>query len=352
MSEAEAKLGSVVGFGSTGSSAYVDLLAEYDGVKVVPGEFRLLQDPDGLLDICSALSENWSWLRPDAEVRRFLQFSSAQADRHDRTLVRCLLKLPTHGEYADDIRAAAELFVNEILLASSLGYWHFHDTELSAARNFFERLKWGGSVLGLYSKERARALRHLSPLYFVRPDADVWEAGRKAFSRALWEHLPAPVVVLDQGIMPYNRNSYRRIVGNMRVIIVFRDPRDVYLDSRTYNAYPNDVHTFIEWYRASVEKSLYEPRLATDYFVQFENLVRNYSSAKAHLEAFWDGRLGTHSRALSRFDPKESSQNTAMWKRCSSHMTSDLELIANELRPYCVEEDEVECEALQDIKNG
>ena len=42
------KILSVAGYGSTGSSAVVNLLEEFDNCNVMGGEFRIIQDPDGI----------------------------------------------------------------------------------------------------------------------------------------------------------------------------------------------------------------------------------------------------------------------------------------------------------------
>jgi hypothetical protein len=65
----------VCGYGSTGSSAVVNILEEYSACALVPGEFRFIQDPDGLMDLCENLSNYWGWNRSDAYIRRFIRYT-------------------------------------------------------------------------------------------------------------------------------------------------------------------------------------------------------------------------------------------------------------------------------------
>ena len=74
---------SVNGYGSTGSSACLNLLQDYSTTYTVPGEFRFFQDPDGLLDLCFNLTQNWGWVRSDAFIRRFIKYTDILA-RHPK----------------------------------------------------------------------------------------------------------------------------------------------------------------------------------------------------------------------------------------------------------------------------
>lgn len=341
----------VAGFGSTGSSAYVDLLSEYAQVSVVPGEVRLLQDPDGLVDICTALDGNWSWLRPDAEIRRFMQFVEAQAQRFDSTRLRTLFGVQANPAYAHDMRKAASLFSANIATEISLGYWHFHDNELSACRRAIERAKWAGAVLGLYSMRHARSMRYRMPMYFLNPSADIVAEAQKMFANTFASFADySDTVVLDQAMTPYNRVAFRHIVGNTPTLIVLRDPRDVFLDTRTWNAYPKNIDSFIVWYRESISKSFSEPQMSGDIFLQFEHLVRDYEGAKGEIERLLGGRLGAHVNQFQRFDPNVSKLNVGMWSSASSELQSDLEFIKSELSIFCVDLCETKSRALRDLQ--
>ena len=66
---------SVIGYGWTGSSAYIDLLEEFSGVGVLPGEFRIAKDPYGLIDLEDSLVHNWDFIRHDVAIRRFREYN-------------------------------------------------------------------------------------------------------------------------------------------------------------------------------------------------------------------------------------------------------------------------------------
>ncbi len=63
----------VAGLGASGSSAVVDLLQEVDTYYVMPNEFRIFSDPDGLMSLESALVDNWTIYQSDMAIKRFRQ---------------------------------------------------------------------------------------------------------------------------------------------------------------------------------------------------------------------------------------------------------------------------------------
>ena len=73
--------------------------------------------------------------------------------------------------------------------------------------------------------------------------------------------------------MPYNRQSFDGLFTNLKQIIVDRDPRDVYLDAMTYNAYPitDNIYDFISFYESVHSKELIVND-ETTLLVNFEDL--------------------------------------------------------------------------------
>ena len=41
-------------------------------------------------------------------------------------------------------------------------------------------------------------------------------------------------------ILPYHMKKFKLLLPNLKQIVVDRDPRDVYLDAKNYNAIPNN----------------------------------------------------------------------------------------------------------------
>ena len=65
---------SVVGYGWSGSSAYIELLKELNGISAFPGEFRIARDPYGLAYLEDSLVHNWDFIGHDIAIRNFIEY--------------------------------------------------------------------------------------------------------------------------------------------------------------------------------------------------------------------------------------------------------------------------------------
>ena len=63
----------ISGYSMTGKTVVTDILKEFQGynVPIHIAEFNLLRIQGGLLDLCTALHDDWSPIRSDAAIRRF-----------------------------------------------------------------------------------------------------------------------------------------------------------------------------------------------------------------------------------------------------------------------------------------
>jgi len=332
---AELEYISVAGYGSTGSSAVVNLLEEVESCHVVGGEFRFIQDPDGLEDLCSNLTDSWGWVRSDAFIRRFIKYTNiiGRSPNYFRFGENAdLLFNEKFFKYRDE-------FLSNIIDTTWNGYWFYHDfNERNAFEAFVEHCKRYLRKLGA-SKKYIRKITKKSDMYFVRHDADCYLHAKK-FINSLFNELLGTAtprkVVLDQLILPYNRNKFNLLFDNLQQIVVDRDPRDVFLDARTYNAYPitDDISTFISFYESVHSKEKVNNDSAL--YIKFEDLIFNYEDVKDEVFNYLDIDEKTHSKPLSKFDPSLSVRNTETWKRKENkRFISDISLIEKELSEWC-----------------
>lgn len=324
----------VSGYGSTGSSAVVDLLSEVNICRVIDEEFRFLQDPDGLIDLCENLTEKWGWVRSDAYIRRFIKYTD--------TIGRKPWPWQA-GENLDNIFNneffhLRNRFLSEIVDTQWQGHWHFHDyNEKTNIQMFVEKLKRYLKKYGV-PKTYIRKITSKSDMYFVRSDCDVYSAAKK-FLTSLFQTLPdsdAKFFVLDQGLLPYNQKHSFPIFNNLRQIIVDRDPRDVFLDARTYNAYPitQNVESFISFYETCRNSNLLlnDNRIQS---IQFEDLIYNYDETVSNLFQSLNLLEGKHSR-LSIFKPDQSIKNTKTWHRKENKkFSNEIREIEKKLERWC-----------------
>ena len=156
-------------------------------------------------------------------------------------------------------------------------------------------------------------------MYFVRHDAEVKKYAEEFINRLFHELVQEKednLLILDQLILPYNRQSFDGLFTNLKQIIVDRDPRDVYLDAMTYNAYPitDNIYDFISFYESVHSKELIVND-ETTLLVNFEDLVYNYDRITQNIFDFLEIDAVNHVRKKLRLNPDISKTNTQTWKR-------------------------------------
>ena len=59
------------GTGRSGTTILKKVLQQHSNIVTIPNELRIIIDPDGILDLFSALTERWSVNRADVAIHRF-----------------------------------------------------------------------------------------------------------------------------------------------------------------------------------------------------------------------------------------------------------------------------------------
>jgi len=329
------KILSVSGYGSTGSSAVVNFLEEFESCYIMGGEFRLVQDPDGLEDLCSNLTNSWGWNRSDAYIRRFIKYTNIIGRRITP------LKYGEHLNKAFNFNffKHRDAFISEIVDTKWQGHWFYHDYHERnyievLIENFKRSLSWHFGFSRLWLRKNTKK----SDMYFVRSNTDVYGQARK-FLKNLFAELDivGEYLVFDQLILPYNKEKFDPLFPNLKQIVVDRDPRDVYLDAKNYNAYPitQDIESFISFYETSrkINKAINND---STLLIQFEDLIYNYDETTKKVVDFLDIDFSTHSKKFSRLDPKVSVKNTQTWLREeNSGYIKDMDVVRERLSEWC-----------------
>jgi len=326
---------SVAGYGSTGSSAVVNFLEEFDSCHVMGGEFRMVQDPDGLEDLCFNLSNSWGWNRSDTFIRRFIKYT----DIIGRRITPLVYGENLNKAFNYKFFEFRDLFLKEIIDTKWKGHWFYHDYHERnkfqvLIENFKRSLSWHFGMSPYWLRKHTKK----SDMYFVRSDKDVYGAAQE-FLKNLFNELDisADYLVFDQLILPYHKDRFDLLFPNLKQIVVDRDPRDVYLDAKNYNAYPitGKIETFISFYETS--RSIKNITCdSQNLIIQFEDLIYNYKTTTEKILNFIGISLEDNSKQFTRFNPKISIKNTKTWEREKSEkILSDIKIIENRLKNWC-----------------
>jgi len=158
----------------------------------------------------------------------------------------------------------------------------------------------------------------------------------KGISHLYFEQL-VPAMKIDR---------YFNYCNNLKVIVVDRDPRDIYLLNQIYwkgasfICDTSDVHQYIDWYKSmrfNLEKDYNNTNVLK---VRFEDLVYNYDDTLSKILNFSGISARDHIRKKMFFDPEKSKLNTQLWKK-HNLFSFEVSEIHSRLSEFCFEFDEI-----------
>ncbi len=318
-----------VGFYATGSGVIDDLLRELDNVAQgsYECESRFLHDADGISDLEYNLVENPHRLNSSLAVMRFLAY--AKHNNHQLSKVYGSFWMKYATEYA-----------KSIIKFEYKGYKGWEVRLFNPFEYMMEKLRRG------FNKLRPKKFRYgawhnyhpfrktlhakLSSESFLRITHEFVDKLSDAISHTEKDEF----VMMDQVVPGNNIERYLRYISDVKIIVVDRDPRDLYLRHLTLNDHvlPNDVYQFCEYY-----KDIRPPK---DYiypqnvmYVMFEDMIYKYEEMVAKIFAFLGIDPIHHVAPRTHFDPSISIKGTKMWERYPEY-SEQIKIIERSLPEY------------------
>ena len=320
----------VNGYGWSGSSAVIDLFREFDDTCVPHKEFRLIKDPHGLRDLDIQLNESIDALNEDIAIREYLQIVKVYSRKFGFFTP---LGLGYSVDFGEDIEKISKDFIEKLCDYKYRGHWWYFDKDKSALELFVLRSL---RKLGVYkySDHTSFNLTLKSEEQFL---CLAKEYINQIFS-SLLANEECSNIVLDQAV-PANHSEWaNRYFQDCKVIIVDRDPRDVYIDlinEKSLVGYDvavnHDVRLFIEWFK-KVRKENAEKTASNVLRLKFEDLILDYDRTISSIYDFCDLDKSLHFAPKTKLIPEKSKRNIGMWKRYQYQ--DEIEIINTELRDY------------------
>ena len=298
----------VCGYYDTGSSVVVDLLKEYEG-SFCPGEFRLIKDPYGLNDLRYNLVEHWDPLNSDNAIKDFLWFTNHLNLPYSKYSLEYGMNYSSKEWFGESFMIETQRFISDIVDTSYNGKWHFSQFKQTK----LERLK--DKLIRLLKKSP----RH--EMYFCHCTEEEFDNAVKIYLERLLGLVDNTYsfAILDQGLAAQNPDNINHFFNNAKMIIVDRDPRDVYTEmltedwiicselSRTHN-----TKLFVKWFNAYRPKVVYPDNTLR---VRFEDVVINYSDTVKRIEEFLGLDPKSHINVGMYFQPQISQKNIGKYKK-------------------------------------
>lgn len=324
------------GYMGSGSSAITDLVAEFKDCKneFKSYEYVILHCPNGLFDLEDKLLRGNNAIRSDEALRTF---ETQMKKLYDK-------KFWWVGNYkniiGNDFMDKVHKYLNNITQLNYPGYWYTHEEinfkmfiKLLLRKPFkmIFRNKYYKPVLKYNDGMR---ISFIKPEKFYRFSKEFIYDIINTISRG------AENVVLDQFLLPFNLFRIDNYFNDdTRVIVVQRDPRDVFI----LNKYiwkkknfgvpvPYDVHEFCKYYKGMRESE----KVSTSkkiLRINFEDLVYKYDQTLEKVMLHLDFTKEMHINKKQRFNPDLSIKNTQIFN--SSHIyDAEIKIIENELKEY------------------
>lgn len=317
------KIIAVTGYMGSGSSAVIDLLKEYDTVKVVPQIGRTYEHipfyyRGGLFDLYNAFKHGNTPMGSDATINRFYD---SMRILNDNNFYWCGSYKKLFGNKFMDINKELINSISSPFHATNVN--HFIGTNYSLLR-LLEQI---GAKLLLKRKIRNPGLKvkfDNNSSYIGLPTNEELLIAAKTYTSNYFElftYSDDGVFVFDHVILPQQVEEFGECFNdNVKVVIVRRDPRDIFLlnkyiwytpplgHGRPY--FPTDAKKF-----ANLWKRMVPLTTKTDncVVVQFESLVYDYNNTVAEIEKQLNVDSKLHTRIKENFNPNKSIENTQIF---------------------------------------
>lgn len=322
------------GYGGTGSSVISDLLKEYEGVKSMGDfEFSLAHEVDGISDLQHSIVDDFNRLKTTEAIYRFKKLANLENRYYSKFF----------GHRFADI---TQSYIDSLTEVKWNGFYHQHPRRYP---RFFRLFKynipnrlWHVARRFLPSNGyEPKELHPRSEMILSQDSVLFFDATRKYFHDLLTilsEYDKYENLVLDQLVPPFHTERYSKYFDNIKIIIIDRDPRDLYILNKKYwneGWIPtDDVDTYIKWFELIRREQEVDTKLTNVLFIRFEDCILNYDDSVSKIESFLglDGNM--HTRPKKFFDPSRSIRNMRLWEH-EQTFSQDIKKIASFLPQYC-----------------
>jgi hypothetical protein len=336
------------GYGNTGSSAITDYLSEFSNITILGPtiELQLLLEPGGFYELENALISG-NQLLADTAIHRFLNLYRDFKKRFPHIITT-------------EVDRLLDVFFKELNIVQWYGGWY---GSMQEQPTYLQTLLQTMSAASFYAQLKKTAY------LLYEPDTNPWQptfypacmqyygyVTPKIFSNAakhFWDgffdllcnaNMQSDYFVVDHLFPPNENTRYNAYIGDIKTIVIDRDPVDLYLGNFFVWGErwipTNDIDTYIDWYKQTRMHRKKEMVDSNKYLVvNFESMVFEYENISKKIKNFLSLDETTHIDKKKRFDPEKSIINTFFEKRfdCASglNISANIERIKLELGEYC-----------------
>lgn len=321
------------GYGGTGSSVISDLMKEFSNVKSAGNfEFSLAFDIDGISDLQHFVLDDFERTKTVEGIYRFRRHSA---------ITRELIMKETHH----DIGPVIEEYLKELINI----HWSGSNHQISYRKPKIVRILYNKYYKALWRFQKRynnndgfeRGIPFPKQTCEISYPVNVfYKATQQLFENILcsfdkdnqYEYLH-----FDQLVPCYNFSRYINYFPNLKIIVVDRDPRDLYILNKVYwheGWIPSDdIETYIKWFRLIRNPSQFDshPNVLK---IKFEDTIFSYLSSIERICKFIGIPKESQIRPKQFFNPEISIKNTHLYCNFDSEV-KNIVRIEKELEDYC-----------------
>ena len=206
----------ISGYGWSGSGLMVDILNNQKNYVSYGSEFPLFSEPNGLIDLENSLIHNWHFLKPSIAIKKFKEFA-LKLNKKKSFLNPYGLNLS--GKLNLDFENEVNNFLRDLTMFEYDCRTRINNFHTPLIKRFYNKLIWKFFDI------------NKSNMFFSNIDKDEFYLIVKKFNNNLFKNiLTENNLILDQAIPTTNAKYHENYFSNSKIIIVDRDPRDIFAD--------------------------------------------------------------------------------------------------------------------------
>lgn len=324
----------VAGFFYSGSSAVVDLLKEFKPVYESNAEIRFIKDPYGIADMEDKLINHWELINSSAAISDFKEMCRKGA-RYGKGLFS-----PMGHSYektiSPDFMKITEQYISDLVdFYYHADYYHYKFKK-PYHKYVIDRYRWAIEYL---TKGKIKfANRNTEICYFSHPSQEQFNKATQNYFESLFnEHISDGehnIIVLDQAVSPNNTQVIHRYFKNSKMIIVDRDPRDMFVDEIQWGVNLDKYETkdaairFAKKTKALRDGIIYDNDVI---LIRFEDLIINYDRTVEEIISFLGINKEDHVYKQKYLIPSRSIKNIGIWRKYYDECASSIDTISEML---------------------
>jgi hypothetical protein len=351
----------VNGFGYSGSGLVIDYLNQYNSFidpkpSHHPFEFRFIKDTGGVLDLRDHMLNNSYYWNNYSYIQNFLQQVKITSRPWKKNFITKFLWDYDEGNHVgfsldemtnNKFSILSKNFINDLIEVKKKFKWWNHYRHLNFTdqiiKNFGNKfLNNEESYLVLNKKFDAETLN----LKFKNYLQDVFvEIANYSVNKHYWHYenidqIKKFTLILDQGVAPVlAKKSLEILPDNSKIVIVHRDPRDVYLSTEDF--FPDNPEDFCKIYESEVSKALKQEDQDILH-IKFENFVFNTKTEIERLKTFLKidssySFLDTKKLMRTKYNLNWSKSRVGKWKNVDDNKKEKMNYIYKRLKHLCYE---------------